>query len=110
LTFPLTELKDQAPEDIMEKVIDFLRDGISSKEVYLRAFSCAGCGYCSDVCPQGIDPLQLHEAIKIELLEHGENGNPTLVLHDPAHPGDRIGNKTAQGHPRAKATGEGRCR
>jgi Fe-S oxidoreductase len=46
--------------------------GVSSKEVYLRVFSCAGCGYCSDVCPREIDPLRLHEAIKIELLEHGE--------------------------------------
>ena len=47
LMFPLTPLKDKAPEEIMGKMIDFLKDGISSEEVYLRAFSCAGCGYCS---------------------------------------------------------------
>jgi Fe-S oxidoreductase len=72
LMFPLTPIKDKAPEDIMEKVIDFLKGGTFSEEVYLRAFSCAGCGYCSDSCPQGIDPLLLHEATKIELLKRGE--------------------------------------
>jgi Fe-S oxidoreductase len=65
-------LKDKAPEEIMQGMIDFLKDGISSEEVYLKAFSCAGCGYCSDSCPQGIDPLLLHEAVKIEMLKHGE--------------------------------------
>ena len=69
---PQTPLKDKAPEDILEKMINFLKDGVSSEEVYLKAFSCAGCGYCSDSCPQGIDPLLLHEAVKIELLKHGE--------------------------------------
>jgi Fe-S oxidoreductase len=72
LSFPLTELKDKDPTDIMEKMIDFLKGGALSPETYLEAFSCAGCGYCSDVCPQGIDPLLLHEAVKIELLKHGE--------------------------------------
>ena len=70
--FPLTPLKDKDPAEIMEKMIDFLRDGVLSEEVYLKAFSCAGCGYCSDSCPQGIDPLLLHEAVKIELLKQGE--------------------------------------
>ena len=72
LMFPLTPLKDKDPSEIMEKMIDFLKDGVPSEEVYLKAFSCAGCGYCSDSCPVGIDPLLLHEAVKIELLKHGE--------------------------------------
>ncbi len=72
LSFPFTELKDKDPTDIIEKMIDFLKEGTLSEEVYLKAFGCAGCGYCSDICPQGIDPLLLHEAIKIELLKHGE--------------------------------------
>jgi Fe-S oxidoreductase len=72
LTFPLTELRDKDPGDVMEKMITFLKDGVLSEETYLKAFSCAGCGSCSDVCPQGIDPLLLHEAIKIELLKHGQ--------------------------------------
>jgi Fe-S oxidoreductase len=72
LIFPLTPLKDTPPSEIMEKMVNFLEDGVSSEEVYLKAFSCAGCGYCSDSCPQGIDPLLLHEAVKIELLKRGE--------------------------------------
>jgi len=70
--FPLTPLKDKAPEEIMQEMIDFLKDGVFSEEVYLKAFSCAGCGYCSDSCPQGIDPLLLHEAVKIELVKRGQ--------------------------------------
>ena len=72
LMFPLTPIKDKDPEDIMEKMIDFLKGGAFSEEVYIRAFTCAGCGYCSDSCPQEIDPLLLHEATKIELLKRGK--------------------------------------
>jgi Fe-S oxidoreductase len=71
IIFPLTELKDQAPDEIMEKVVDFLKGGAFSEEVYLKAFSCSGCGYCSDSCPLGIDPMLLHEALKIELIKRG---------------------------------------
>jgi Fe-S oxidoreductase len=79
LTFPMTPLKDKAPGEIMEKMIDFLKGGSSSDDVYLKAFSCAGCGYCSDSCPQGIDPLLMHEAVKIELVKRGEK--PPEVLN-----------------------------
>jgi Fe-S oxidoreductase len=72
LTFPLTTIKDKAPAEIMQKIIDFFKDGVLSDEVYLKAFTCAGCGYCSDSCPQGIDPLLIHEAVKIELVKHGK--------------------------------------
>ena len=72
LTFPLSSIKDRAPEDIIEKMIDFLKDGKFSEEVYLKAFGCAGCGYCTDSCPQEIDPLLLHEATKIELVKRGK--------------------------------------
>jgi Fe-S oxidoreductase len=67
--FPVTQIKDK---EIMQKVIDFLKDGSFDNDVYLKAFSCAGCGYCSNDCPQGIDPLLLHEAVKIELVKRGE--------------------------------------
>lgn len=72
LVFPLTPIKDNPPEKIMQKMIDFLKDGIFSEEVYLKAFSCAGCGYCADSCPQSIDPMLTHEAAKIELVEQGK--------------------------------------
>ena len=72
LTFPLTPIKDKAPAEIMQKIIDLFREGVLSEEVYLKAFTCAGCGYCSASCPQGIDPLLIHEAAKIELIKHGK--------------------------------------
>ena len=72
MTYPITSLKDESPEYIMEKMIDFLTDGEFSEEVYLKAFSCTGCGDCSDLCPQEIDPMLTHEAIKIELVKQGK--------------------------------------
>jgi Fe-S oxidoreductase len=66
--FPLTPIKD---EEIMQKVVDFLKGGAFSEDVYMKAYSCAGCGYCSDCCPQGLDPLLIHEALKVELIKRG---------------------------------------
>jgi Fe-S oxidoreductase len=70
--YPVSPLKDKDPTDIMQQMIDFLKDGTFSEDVYLRAFGCAGCGLCSDSCPQGIDPLLLHEATKVELVKQGK--------------------------------------
>jgi Fe-S oxidoreductase len=79
---PLTPLKDRPPDEIMQSMIDFLKDGVYSDEAYIRTFSCTGCGYCSDLCPQGIDPLLVHEAAKIELFKLGKKSpvkdNPAL--------------------------------
>jgi Fe-S oxidoreductase len=78
LTFPLTPLNNQHPEEIMEKMTDFLRDRDAPQDVHLKAYSCAGCGYCSDSCPQELDPLLIHEAVKIELVKEG-NAPPEPV-------------------------------
>ena len=103
MTYPITSLKDEPPEDIMEKMIDFLKDGEFSEEVYLKAFSCTGCGDCSDLCPQEIDPMLTHEAIKIELLKQGKsppsndiftfkNINPVEILSClQTKPSDEVG-------------------
>jgi Fe-S oxidoreductase len=73
LTLPLSPLKDSTPSEVMETMIDFLKDGVYSEEVYLKAFGCAGCGFCTNYCPQDIDPLLLHEAAKIEIVNRGES-------------------------------------
>lgn len=70
--FPLTPIKDKDPEEIIEKVINFLKDGAFSEEVYYKAFSCASCRNCSDSCPQGIDVLLAFEAARIRLAEQGK--------------------------------------
>jgi Fe-S oxidoreductase len=72
LTYPLSPLKDKAPEEMIEEMIEFLKEGTFTEDVYLRAFGCAGCGYCSDSCPQEIDPLLLHEGLKMKLLKQGK--------------------------------------
>ena len=70
--YPVSPLKDKDVVDMMEQMMDFLKDGTFSEDVYLKAFGCGGCGHCSDSCPQGIDPLLLHEATKIELVKQGK--------------------------------------
>ena len=65
--FPYTPISDKSPEDVMESVIDFLRNGAYSEEVYIKAFTCNECGNCSELCPQGIDVMLLHEVVKIGL-------------------------------------------
>jgi Fe-S oxidoreductase len=72
LSYPISPLKDKNPMDIMQQMIDFLKDGTYSEDVYLRAFTCAQCGHCSDSCPQGLDPFLIHEATIVELVKQGK--------------------------------------
>jgi Fe-S oxidoreductase len=69
---PLTPIKDKAPEEIMEKVINFLKDGGFSEEVFYKAFSCSDCEICTDSCPQGINVLLVFEAARIRLANQGK--------------------------------------
>ncbi len=71
--FPFTPIKDEPPEDIIDKIIDFLKNSKFYDEVYLKAFSCAGCESCIDVCPQELDSLGLHELLKIRLIKIGKS-------------------------------------
>ena len=75
-TFPLTPIKDKAPEEIIEKMINFLKGGGFSEEVYHKVFSCSSCGICSDSCPEGIDVLLAYEAAKIGLAKRGKVPEP----------------------------------
>ena len=87
LTYPLSPLKDKAPEEMIQEMIEFLKDGSFTEDVYQRAFDCAGCGYCTDSCPQEIDPLLLHEGMKIKLLKQGKE--PPEVMNFVV-PGQRM--------------------
>jgi Fe-S oxidoreductase len=68
-TFPLIFPGGKGQGDIMAKLLDFLKGGTESEEVYRKVFGCDGCGNCSSFCPQGIDVLLLHEAAKIKLAD-----------------------------------------
>ena len=72
---------------MMEEEIGFLRDGDYTDDVYLRTLGCAGCGDCSDTYPQEIDPLLLHEALKLELLRQGKESPEVMNF---ANPGQRM--------------------
>jgi len=72
LSYPISPLKDKNPIDIMQQMIDFLKDGAYSEDVYLKAFTCAQCGFCSDSCPQGLDPFLINEATIVELVKQGK--------------------------------------
>jgi len=86
--FPLNPaLRGKDPVEIIESMVDFLKDGVFSEEVYTTAFSCAGCGYCTDFCPQGIDVLRVIEATKVELVEQGKEQPEVLNF---VLPGQRI--------------------
>lgn len=69
---PFSNSKSDDQGKILQNLIDFLNGGPVSEEVYHQAFSCSGCGHCSDSCPHGIDVLMLHEGAKIELVKRGE--------------------------------------
>ena len=67
-----TPLKDKDPEDIADKMLDFLKDGIFSEEIYHKAYACSSCGHCSEVCPQGIDVMEALGAARGKLAEQGK--------------------------------------
>ena len=69
---PQSPVKDKAPEEVIRKIIEFLKEGIISEEVYQKVFRCASCGTCSESCPEGIDILPVFEAAKIKLAKQGK--------------------------------------
>lgn len=72
LGYTQSSLKDNTPCEIIEKMMDFLKNNIFSEEVYTKAFACAGDGKCSDVCPVGINPMLVNLAISDRLAKQGK--------------------------------------
>jgi Fe-S oxidoreductase len=70
--FPATSIKDKASKEIMGKIINLLKNGVFSKEALIKAYSCASCGHCSVVCPQGIDVMEAFGAARIKLIRQGK--------------------------------------
>jgi len=79
-TVPLTALSSMAASDIQQKVIDVLKDGIMSEEASLKSASCTHCGICQDVCPVGINPVIMHELLRLELVKLGKKVYPLLEI------------------------------
>ncbi len=75
LIFLRTTIKDILSEKIIQRMIDFLKDGLHPEGVHLKAVSCSGCSYCADSSPQEIDPMLILEAAKIDLLEQGKRSS-----------------------------------
>ena len=83
---PLTPLSSIPVSDIQAKVMDVLKDGITSEEASMRAASCIHCATCQNVCPQGINPLILQELLQLELVNLGQKRHPLMEIKF----GDRI--------------------
>jgi Fe-S oxidoreductase len=72
--------------DIQAKVMDVLKDEITSEEASIRAASCMHCAACQDVCPQDINPVIIQELLRLELVNLGQKRYPLMEIKL----GDRI--------------------
>ena len=76
----LTSLSSMPASDIQEKVINLLNDGVTSEEASLRSASCTHCGVCRDVCPVDINPVLMHELLRLELVRLGKKAYPLMEI------------------------------
>ncbi len=53
---PFTVIRDMAPINIMESVLDVYNDRAPSAEARARIYSCMSCQTCRHHCPEGLDP------------------------------------------------------
>jgi heterodisulfide reductase subunit D len=82
---PQTSVKDNSPEEVIRKIIEFLKDGVFSDEVYEKVFKCASCGVCTESCNEDIDILPAFEAAKMKLAMIGkvpEAVNSVMGIYD----------------------------
>jgi len=80
-TVPLTALSSMTASGIQEKVIGVLKDGIISEEASIKSASCTHCGICQDVCPVDINPVIMHEILRLELVKLGKKAYPLLEIN-----------------------------
>jgi Fe-S oxidoreductase len=80
-TVPLTNLNSMPASNIQQKIIDVLRDGITSEEASLKSASCTHCGICQNVCPVGINPVIMHELLRLELVKLGKKAYPPMEIN-----------------------------
>jgi len=78
---PLTSLSSMPASDIQGKVIDVLKDGVTSEEASLRSASCTHCGVCRDVCPMDINPVLMQELLRLELVRLGKKAYPLMEIN-----------------------------
>jgi Fe-S oxidoreductase len=69
---PQTSVGEKDPKDIITKIVEYLREGRYTDEVFEKVFTCTSCGKCSDSCSLGIDVLPVFEAVKMKLAGEGK--------------------------------------
>ncbi len=84
---PKLELAGKEPAAVMEKIVDLLKGGPPSEEVYRMAYGCSmGCtNICKPACPEGLDLQPVFMALGHRLREEGEGLPPLSFHHAPGH-------------------------
>ena len=78
---------DLKPAQVQAQIRAFLDGGEASEAVFRRVFSCMGCyGCCSDVCPQGLDVMQVNELVKARYRNMGLDHTAYTPALDPRAP------------------------
>ncbi len=80
--FSISPLKEMDPVDLTRKMFAVLQDGTFSDEAYLKAFSCMLCEKCVEVCPQELNPMDFHQAVRNRLFASGKSppGRLSFIL------------------------------
>ncbi len=64
-----TDISEISPQDIQERVFDFMDSGIPNHVAYTKAFACMECFKCTaEMCPEDLNPMLINELIKGEYI------------------------------------------
>jgi heterodisulfide reductase subunit D len=69
---PHTLVKDLDHQEVIRRIVEFLKDGKVTEEVFEKVYLCASCGVCTESCKEDIDVLLLFEAAKMKLARLGK--------------------------------------